>query len=203
MYKLKVCPLCQKVQLIIIGFPKTVHSQKIKNSSSKTNSNTQPRWLAVVQQQSRLEFYRVLYALASAKELEDEDTESPPVQSIGVARGCDQLRCEVIWSSTSGESLTNDKLCQPHVSKLDVTAGCQKQILRFEIPMDDIELVEILDTSDDLMKELTSLRLLHSLVGHVIVKQLSTLSVLHDKVQLFRSLDDLVKLDNIWMPDHF
>ena len=69
--------------------------------------------------------------------------------------------------------------------------------------MDDIELVEILDTSDDLMEELASLRLLHSLVGHDIVKQLSTLSVLHDKVQLFRSLDDLVKLDNIWMSDHF
>ena len=34
-----------------------------------------------------------------------------------------------------------------------------------------------------------------------VIKQFSTITVLHDHIKLFFSFDDLIELNNIWMPD--
>ena len=36
-----------------------------------------------------------------------------------------------------------------------------------------------------------------------VIEEFSSFHVLHDKKELFRSLDDLVKLDYVGMPDQF
>ena len=48
--------------------------------------------------------------------------------------------------------------------------------------MDYPQLVEVFDASNDLVKELTSLLLLDSLILHYIVKQLAPTRILHDEV---------------------
>ena len=67
--------------------------------------------------------------------------------------------------------------------------------------MNDSKFMNILDSTNDLFENFTSLVLIHSFPADNIIKKLSFLHVLHDKKEVFRSLDDLIKLDNIWMPD--
>jgi hypothetical protein len=50
--------------------------------------------------------------------------------------------------------------------------------------MDNIELVEIFHSCNDLVEELASIRFLDSLVLHNKIKQLTTTSVLHYQVEL-------------------
>ena len=68
--------------------------------------------------------------------------------------------------------------------------------------MDDVELVKVLNSSDDLMKEFESLRLLHSLVLNNVIEELSSICVFHDQVKLLWRLDDLIQLDDIRVADH-
>ena len=68
--------------------------------------------------------------------------------------------------------------------------------------MDDVELVKVLNSSDDLMKELESLRLFYSLVLDDVIEELSSISILHDQVKLLWRLNDLIQLNNIWVADH-
>jgi hypothetical protein len=59
--------------------------------------------------------------------------------------------------------------------------------------MNDTELVKVFNTSYDLMEELASLCLFDSLVLHNEVEELTSTRILHDQVELLRSLNDLSK----------
>jgi hypothetical protein len=65
----------------------------------------------------------------------------------------------------------------------------------------DTALMDIFNTRNELQIKFTSLFLGESGVPHDVVEQLSAIAVLHDHVELFFGLDDLVKLNNIWMSD--
>lgn len=67
--------------------------------------------------------------------------------------------------------------------------------------MHNVHRVDLLDSGDDLVKEKTSLMLLHSTIGYNVVKELATRSVLHDQVQLPSRLYDLVELNDVRMPN--
>ena len=67
--------------------------------------------------------------------------------------------------------------------------------------MDNAKLMEVLYPSDNLMKEPAGLWLLDSLALNDIIKEFSSTSILHDQVQLFRRLDNFVKLDYMRVPD--
>ena len=69
--------------------------------------------------------------------------------------------------------------------------------------MHDIELVEVFDSSNNLMEEFEGCGLLHSLVLDNEVKKLATISILHDQVELLRGFYDFIKLNDVWVPDHF
>ena len=69
--------------------------------------------------------------------------------------------------------------------------------------MNNIQLMEILYAGNYLVEQLASLGLFDSLISYDIVKELSTLGILHDQVQLFWRFYNLVKLDDVWVPDHF
>lgn len=69
--------------------------------------------------------------------------------------------------------------------------------------MDDVELVQILHTTNNLVEELERLGLFDALVLHDVVEELASISVLHDQVKLLGRLDDLVKLNDIWVSNHF
>jgi hypothetical protein len=59
--------------------------------------------------------------------------------------------------------------------------------------MNDTELVKVFNTSYDLMEEFASLCLFDSLVLHDKVKELTSTRILHDQVELLRSLNNLSK----------
>ena len=62
-----------------------------------------------------------------------------------------------------------------------------------------VQLVYVFDTSEYLLKELASLFLFQTSVCDYVIEKFTPRSVLHDEVQLFRGLDDLIKLDDIRM----
>jgi hypothetical protein len=59
--------------------------------------------------------------------------------------------------------------------------------------MNDTELVKVFNASYDLMEELASLCLFDSLVLHNEVEELTSTRILHDQVELLRSLNNLLK----------
>mmetsp|Transcript_22682 Transcript_22682/g.41054 ORF Transcript_22682/g.41054 Transcript_22682/m.41054 type:complete len:254 (-) Transcript_22682:1355-2116(-) len=104
----------------------------------------------------------------SRHELEDENSESPPVHCVRVSTRGNQLRCEVIWGATCGEGLANDKLCQAHVGKLDMAARCQKKILRLEVTVDDAAHVEMLESENNACGVVSAM-LLHAVQAFPVV----------------------------------
>ena len=69
--------------------------------------------------------------------------------------------------------------------------------------MADARLVDILDAGDKFEVELAGLLLGESRVSDNIVKELATIAVLHDHVEFFLSLNDLVQLDHVRVTDLF
>jgi len=67
--------------------------------------------------------------------------------------------------------------------------------------VDDVKLVEILNTGNDLVEKLECLWLFNSLVFHDVVEKLTSIGILHDKVELFWCLDDFIELNDVWMSD--
>lgn len=92
---------------------------------------------------------------------------------------------------------------QSKVSNLQITIVVEKQVLRLQVSVHDGVLVKVDDARDDLTEELACLRLGEPLLLDDVVEQLAALSVLHDKVERLRSLDDLIQLDYVRMFDEF
>ena len=63
--------------------------------------------------------------------------------------------------------------------------------------------MNILNSTNYLLKHFTGLFLIHTLFADDVVKEFSPLHVLHDQKQVFGSFDDLIKLNNIGMADEF
>lgn len=63
--------------------------------------------------------------------------------------------------------------------------------------MNDADLMNILNASNELMKHSDGFGFINPLILDDIVKQFSTLHVFHDQEELFGSLYDFVKLDDI------
>jgi hypothetical protein len=59
--------------------------------------------------------------------------------------------------------------------------------------MNDTEFVKVFNACYDLMEELASLCLFDPLVLHNEVKELTSTRILHDQVELLRSLNNLLK----------
>lgn len=62
--------------------------------------------------------------------------------------------------------------------------------------MDDIEAMEVCDSTDDLLEISTGFLLVDFGVLNNIVKQLAVLYVLHDEEEMAAGFDDLVQLDD-------
>ena len=77
----------------------------------------------------------------------------------------------------------------------------EQQVLRLEIPMNNSQLVEVLDAADDLLEEFAGFGFLELLLFHDVVEELAPAHELHDQKQLLRRLDDFEQLDDIGMPD--
>lgn len=63
--------------------------------------------------------------------------------------------------------------------------------------------MQIIDSTNDLLKELAGLSLLHPLMLDNILKQLSPTRILHNQVQLLARLYDLIQLYYIGVSNQF
>ena len=62
--------------------------------------------------------------------------------------------------------------------------------------------MQVFHSLDNLVEKSAGLHILHPLVGHDIIEQLSLCGVLHYEVQLFGSFDYFVKLNDVSVSDH-
>lgn len=67
--------------------------------------------------------------------------------------------------------------------------------------MDDPYFMDVFDARDELMKHPDCLRLTDTFAVDNVVKEFPFFHELHDQKELFRSLNDLIKLHYIGMPD--
>lgn len=69
--------------------------------------------------------------------------------------------------------------------------------------MDNIQLVQILNSRSNLMEKFDRLWLFNPVVFHDIIKKFTTAHIFHDQVELLWCLNNFVELNNVRMPDHF
>lgn len=67
--------------------------------------------------------------------------------------------------------------------------------------MNNIQLMNILNPSYDLLEKLACFFFIELGFAYYIIKQFSTTSILHDKVELFGSFNDFIELYDIGMSD--
>ena len=134
-----------------------------------------------------------------------DDTTAPDV-NLGskIALACNHLRSCVAWGATGCLECLTIFVCiaQAKINNFDIFIMGQKQILRLQIPMDDLQLMQVLHSSDDLVEEVASLWLLHPLIGHDVIEELTTLSIFHYQIQLLGCLNDFIQLYDIRVSYH-
>ena len=90
---------------------------------------------------------------------------------------------------------------EAEVDQLESAVEINQQILGFEVAVDNPQLVQILHSCDELPKELTGLMLLQPFLFYYQFEELPLRDVLHHQEELLGSLDDLVQLDHVGMPN--
>ena len=75
---------------------------------------------------------------------------------------------------------------EAEVDDPDVAVGVEQQVLRFDISMDDVLRVEVLDARDDLQEEATPLVLAAAAVPHDVLEELAAVGELHREVDAVR-----------------
>mmetsp|Transcript_137876 Transcript_137876/g.428454 ORF Transcript_137876/g.428454 Transcript_137876/m.428454 type:complete len:674 (+) Transcript_137876:532-2553(+) len=88
---------------------------------------------------------RRLEGRVAAEQLEGEDSQRPPVNRVRVPLGGDELRSEVVGGAARGVRLADDHLGQTHVRQLHLAQGVEQQVLRLQVPEDDLLAVQVLE----------------------------------------------------------
>ena len=74
----------------------------------------------------------------------DENAQRPPVHPMVVTDRHDYLRREILWSPTQSERPVINLLREAKVCYFHVPVGSHEQVLRFEVPIRDLLLMEVL-----------------------------------------------------------
>mmetsp|Transcript_2764 Transcript_2764/g.7595 ORF Transcript_2764/g.7595 Transcript_2764/m.7595 type:complete len:471 (-) Transcript_2764:366-1778(-) len=81
--------------------------------------------------------------------LENQYSQGPPVQGVGVTAGGDEFRGEVIRRTAGRVRLADGKLRKAHVCELEAPELVQQQVLRLQVSVHDAPLVEVLEGEHD------------------------------------------------------
>mmetsp|Transcript_73912 Transcript_73912/g.208354 ORF Transcript_73912/g.208354 Transcript_73912/m.208354 type:complete len:266 (-) Transcript_73912:1743-2540(-) len=119
--------------------------------------------------------------------LEDHNPQSPPVHGPGVAHLLRQFWCEVLRRATSRVRVTNCDLRESKVRNLAIAIGIQEHILRLQVPVDDVEGVQVLEGPHD-ASDVEASRPLRSLgVADLVAEHMYR--GLHQEVQVVPSIE--------------
>ena len=95
------------------------------------------------------------------------------------------------------------RIAEAKVDDFDLAVMIKQQILRLHVPMNYTELMKIVDSWDNLLKELTRFLFTQFVQFNDILKQFTAWDVLGYEVKLPRSFNNLIKLDDIRMSRQF
>jgi len=135
---------------------------------------------------------------------EQNDTAGPDVHARAIVlQAVDHFRRRV--TGRSARCLQHLVLlvgvAEAEIDQSNVFLVVQQQVLRLQISVHDAELVQILDSTNDLLEELAGFCLLKLLLLDDVVEELATADELHDQEELLGRLDDFEKLDDVGVAD--
>mmetsp|Transcript_54843 Transcript_54843/g.123469 ORF Transcript_54843/g.123469 Transcript_54843/m.123469 type:complete len:253 (+) Transcript_54843:477-1235(+) len=130
-------------------------------------------------------------------ELEYQDAERPPVDSVCVTRGRYELRGKVVRRAAGGVGLADYKLGQAHVSELHPAIGGDEEVLGLQVPVDDPPCVHVVEGKDH-SSDVELCMLLAAVEALLVVRgiELAPQSGFQEEVQRLGSIVCFVKLDN-------
>lgn len=93
---------------------------------------------------------RIVKGWVTTQHLVDEHTECPPIHRLAVTFRLDNLRGEILWRAAQRPGSILYPLREPEIGDLDVTFVIQEYILRLEVPVDNVQAVQVLDREQNL-----------------------------------------------------
>jgi len=75
----------------------------------------------------------------------------------------------------------------------------KKKVFWLQIPVYNVQLMDVFNSGDNLLIKLARLSFLELLFLDNVVKKLSATCILHYKIEQLRSLNYFVKLNNVWV----
>ena len=132
--------------------------------------------------------------------LVNEDSKCPPVERLVVAGPLNHLGRQVLGGAAERvrfhivgllHDLSKTKVCQH-----DVAVVVNENVLRLQIPVDNVRLVQVAEGKGDLCSVKLCLFLREALLFRQVFEQFATLHELHDKVDAVGLLKDVVHTDD-------
>lgn len=123
-----------------------------------------------------------------------------------MSTGLDDLRCKVLGRSTEGVgaiALLDALLRQAEVRDAYVALAIEDDVLRLEVSVDDVTLVQGSDGVDHLSGVELGAVLRESLLAAEISEQFATVEKVNEEVQLGFRLEGKVQADNVRVLDLF
>lgn len=153
---------------------------------------------------------RRIFILEGKKATHHSKQNNPSTPNINHQRLVRILALDHLGSSVAGRPTSGPQpffgfvgIRKSKVHDPDGPVVVDKAVLELEISMNDSKLVNVLDSAYDLLENLASFSLSHSLFADNVVKKFSTFHVLHYKKEVFGGFNDFVQLDDVWVANEF
>lgn len=104
------------------------------------------------------------------------------------------LGCDVLWSTTNRVSSLRDHFCKTEVNHLQVTIGANHDVFWLQIPVDNVQALQIFKDGDDLGSVKRSLLWVEVTDASVVCKQITSLQQFSDKVDILVVLHESIVL---------
>ena len=92
-----------------------------------------------------------------------------------------------------------EPICETKVCYYHVPVSIEEEVFEFEVTVDDLLLVDVPDTRDELSEELAGILFLQVAVGQDMVEKFATRRVFEDYTDVLVRLDNVVQPDNVRM----
>lgn len=138
---------------------------------------------------------------AADEHLVDEDTQTPPVDGLAVALGANDLGGQVIGGAAHGPRNVGHFLGKAKIDELDVTIRIEQNVLRLQVAVRNIALVQVLERHDDLGRIKPDGVLIKPLLLAQNAEHLAARDVFHDKEEVGVVLEGVPETDKERMVD--
>ena len=133
----------------------------------------------------------------------NDDSQSPPIDGLAMALVLKNLWRQIFWSATKCESPVLDSFSKTEISKLDVTIGGDEHVFGFEVAVNDVLAVEVLEDEDQLGCIECGLVRFENAFFSEMGEELSARDVFHEEVNVFAVLVHAFEVDDEWVADRF